>query len=592
MTNAAGILASRTFTRELPFGAQFDARRGTTFRLWAPGENRISLVIEDGDTVAMTRGADGVFEARVHCSPSTGYRYRLASGQLVPDPASRAQRDDVHGPSLVIDAAGYRWKHPEWKGRPWRETVLYELHVGACGGFAGVIERLADLAELGVTAVELMPVNDFPGTRNWGYDGVLPFAPDRAYGSPDELKALVDAAHEHGLMIFLDVVYNHFGPDGNYLPSYAPAFFRDDVKTPWGPAIDFRRPEVRRFFAENALYWLMEYRFDGLRFDAVHAIADQDWPDELAVEIRRTVEPGRFVHLVLEHEDNVAQHLRRGFDAQWNDDAHHVVHSMLTAEADGYYADYAARATPLLARCLAEGFAYQGEGSAVRKGAPRGTPSADLPPTAFVFFLQNHDQIGNRPFGERLLSLAPSRTVAAAVALQLLCPHIPLLFMGEENASPTPFLYFTDHNGDLAVAVREGRRREFAHFAAFAAEETRKTIPDPNDPATFERSRPVAGEDAVEMRALYAELLRLRRSAIAPRLDGARALGAEAIGRQAVAARWAMGDGSLLTVASNLGQQRVALARPGGELLFSSSAADVVGWLPAASTMVFLERGP
>ena len=193
------------------------------------------------------------------------------------------------------------------------------------------------MAALGVTAVELMPVNDFPGTRNWGYDGVLPFAPDRAYGSPDELKALVDTAHEHGLMIFLDVVYNHFGPDGNYLPSYAPAFFRDDVKTPWGPAIDFRRPEVRRFFAENALYWLMEYRFDGLRFDAVHAIADQDWPDELAAEIRRTVEPGRFVHLVLEHEDNIAHHLRRGFDAQWNDDAHHVVHSMLTGEADGYY---------------------------------------------------------------------------------------------------------------------------------------------------------------------------------------------------------------------------------------------------------------
>jgi malto-oligosyltrehalose trehalohydrolase len=592
MTAAASIVACRTFTRELPFGAQFDARRGTAFRLWAPGQKRVSLAIEDGDEVPMTRGPDGVFEARVHCSPGTGYRYRLESGQLVPDPAARAQRDDIHGPSLVIDSAGYRWKHPDWKGRPWRETVLYELHVGACGGFAGVVERLAGLSELGVTAVELMPVNDFPGTRNWGYDGVLPFAPDRAYGSPDELKALVDAAHEHGLMIFLDVVYNHFGPDGNYLPSYAPAFFRDDVKTPWGPAIDFRRPEVRRFFAENALYWLMEYRFDGLRFDAVHAIADQDWPDELAAEIRRTVEPGRFVHLVLEHEDNIAHHLRRGFDAQWNDDAHHVVHSMLTGEADGYYADYAARATPLLARCLAEGFAYQGENSAIRKGEPRGTPSADLPPTAFVFFLQNHDQIGNRPFGERLLSLAPRRRVVAAVALQLLCPHIPLLFMGEENASPTPFLYFTDHHGDLAAAVREGRRREFAHFAAFAAEETRATIPDPNDRATFERSRPVPGEDATEMRALYAELLRVRRSTIVPHLDGARALGAEVIGPRAVVARWVMGDGSLLTVASNLGNEAQALPqRPGGELIFSSSPGDVIGWLLAASTMAFLERG-
>jgi malto-oligosyltrehalose trehalohydrolase len=589
MTDAASTVGSRTFARELPFGAQFDARRGTLFRLWAPSENKVSLAIVNGDTVAMTRAEDGVFQARVHCSPGTAYRYRLASGQLVPDPASRAQRDDVHGPSVVIDPMGYRWQHPGWKARPWRETVLYELHVGACGGFAGVAEKLPGLAELGVTAVELMPVNDFPGTRNWGYDGVLPFAPDRAYGSPEELKALVDAAHGHGLMIFLDVVYNHFGPDGNYLPSYAPTFFRDDVKTPWGPAIDFRRPQVRRFFAENALYWLMEYRFDGLRFDAVHAIADQDWPDELAAEIRRTVEPGRFVHLVLEHEDNIAHHLRRGFDAQWNDDAHHVVHSMLTGEADGYYADYAEHATPLLARCLTEGFAYQGECSAVRKGAPRGTPSADLPPTAFVFFLQNHDQIGNRPFGERLLSLAPRPTVVAAVTMQLLSPHIPLLFMGEETASSNPFLYFTDHHGDLADAVREGRRREFAHFAAFAAPDTRATIADPNNPATFERSRPLAGEDASEMRALYAELLRVRQSAIVPRLAGARALAAEVIGDRAVAANWTMGDGSLLTVAANLGQEPVAFARPAGELVFSSSPADVVGWLLAPATMVFLE---
>ena len=552
----------------------------------------VSLAIENGDSIAMTRGPDGLFEARVHCSAGTRYRYRLASGQLVPDPASRAQLDDVHGPSLVIDPTEYQWKQPDWIGRPWRETVLYELHVGACGGFASVAKKFVGLAALGITAIELMPVNDFPGTRNWGYDGVLPFAPDRAYGSPDELKALVDTAHEHGLMIFLDVVYNHFGPDGNYLPSYAPDFFRDDVKTPWGPAIDFRRPQVRRFFAENALYWLMEYRFDGLRFDAVHAITDQDWPGELAIEIRQTVEPGRFVHLVLEHEDNIAHHLRRGFDAQWNDDAHHVVHSMLTGEADGYYRDYADRATPLLARCLAEGFAYQGECSAVRKGEPRGTPSADLAPTAFAFFLQNHDQIGNRPFGERLLSLAPRPAVVAAVALQLMCPHIPLLFMGEEDASRTPFLYFTDHHGELADAVREGRRREFAGFAAFASEETRKAIPDPNDHATFERSRPVAGEGAAEMRALYAELLRLRHSLIVPRLDGARALGAEVIGPRAVVARWTMGDSAILTVASNLGTEAVALASPRGEPIFTTLPASVEGWLLATSTMVYLETTP
>ena len=281
---------------------------------------------------------------RRHAGPGARYRYRLADGLAVPDPASRAQGRDVHDPSLVVDPRAYRWRHPDWRGRKWPETVLYELHAGSLGGFAGVAARLPDLAGLGITAVELMPVNDFPGQRNWGYDGVLPFAPDAAYGAPDELKALVDAAHGLGLMIFLDVVYNHFGPDGNYLAAYAPGFFRTDIATPWGAAIDFRRPEVRRFFIENALYWLMEYRFDGLRFDAVHAIAAPDWLDEMAAEVRATVEPGRHVHLVLEHDGNVADHLRQGFDAQWNDDAHHVLHVLLTGEADGYYADYAERA--------------------------------------------------------------------------------------------------------------------------------------------------------------------------------------------------------------------------------------------------------
>ena len=289
----------------------------------------------------MTRSAEGWFESEARCGAGARYRYRLADGLAVPDPAARAQADDVHGPSLVVDPGAYRWQHPGWRGRPWHETVLYELHAGLLGGFAGVQAALPGLAALGVTAVELMPVNAFPGTRNWGYDGVLPFAPARSYGTPDELKALVDAAHGLGLMIFLDVVYNHFGPDGNYLAAYAPGFFRDDIATPWGGAIDFRRPEVRRFFTENALYWLLEYRFDGLRFDAVHAISEADWLDEMAAEVRATVEPGRHAHLVLEHEGNASEHLRRGFDAQWNDDAHHVLHVLLTGERDGYYADYA-----------------------------------------------------------------------------------------------------------------------------------------------------------------------------------------------------------------------------------------------------------
>ncbi len=356
-----------SFARDLPFGATLVAPDRTRFRLWAPACQAVAVEIDGGTSVAMRRSAEGWFEAEARCGAGARYRYRVDDGLVVPDPASRAQGDDVHDPSLVVDPRAYRWRHPDWPGRKWRETVLYELHVGALGGFAGVQAALPGLAELGITAVELMPINDFPGRRNWGYDGVLSFAPDRAYGTPDELKALVDAAHSSGLMIFLDVVYNHFGPDGNYLASYAPGFFRDDIATPWGSAIDFRRPEVRRFFTENALHWLMEYRFDGLRLDAVHAISEADWLDQMAAEVRATIEPGRHVHLVLEHDGNAAEHLRRQFDAQWNDDAHHVLHVLLTGERDGYYADYAERPADKLARCLAEGFIYQGEASAYRR---------------------------------------------------------------------------------------------------------------------------------------------------------------------------------------------------------------------------------
>ena len=333
----------------------------------------------------------------------------------------------------------------------------------------------------------------------------------------------------------------------------------------------------------------MEYRFDGLRLDAVHAIPDQDWPDELAAEIRSTVEPGRHVHLVLEHEDNIASHLRTGFDAQWNDDAHHVLHVLLTGETDGYYGDYADQTTSLLARCLVEGFAYQGPSSKVRKGTPRGTPSADLAPTSFVLFLQNHDQIGNRPLGERLSVLCDASSLAAVVALQLLCPQIPLLFMGEEDATRTPFLYFTDHHGELADAVREGRRREFAGFAAFSSAAARSTIPDPNDRITFEKSRPLPGEGAAETRDLYASLLALRQSTIVPRLAGARSLSADVIGPAAVVARWRMGDGALLTIAINLGQAAVPFSRPAGQMIFASAGVQTDDLLGTPATLVLLE---
>jgi maltooligosyltrehalose trehalohydrolase len=583
------------FKWELPFGAQLMGPELTRFTFFAPAQDAVLLEVEEHGSFPMRRSSNGRFEMTFSCGAGSRYRYRLANGLAVPDPASRAQANDVHNWSVVIDPGTYKW-YTRWLGRPWTETVLYEVHVGVLGGFRGVQEELPRLSSLGVTAVELMPVNDFPGRRNWGYDGVLPFAPDAAYGTPDDLKALVDAAHAHGMMMFLDVVYNHFGPDGNYIGSYAPQFFRDDLQTPWGPAIDFRLPEVRRFFTENAIYWLMEYRFDGLRFDAVHAISESDWLDEMAHAVRRTVEPGRHIHLVLENESNRASHLRGEFDAQWNDDIHHVLHVLLTGEQGGYYEDFAQDTAVKLARALSEGFVYQGEPSPHREGGGRGSPSADLPPYAFVSFLQNHDQIGNRPFGERLTTLADPRATEAAIALQMLAPQIPLIFMGEETASETPFFFFTDHHGALAEAVREGRRREFAKFSDFADPVRREKIPDPNDIRTFERSVPHPGAQRSKTRGdLYRRLLSLRATEIAPRLPGSRAAGASALGPAAVVAHWKMGDGALLTLACNLGEREASLAPSAfGQLLFESrmGVADDVqaGTLTSYATVAFLDR--
>ena len=463
------------------FGPQSETG-GVRFRLWAPGADGIVVEVQGHGEAPLQPAVDGWKEAVVPCATGTRYRFRL--GDVVfPDPASRLQSGGVHGWSVVCP----QFEHQSlWIGRPWEETVLYECHAGLMGGFAGVEARLPLLAELGFTAVELMPIAEFPGRRNWGYDGVLPFAPAEAYGTPAELRTLIESAHRLGMMIFLDVVYNHFGPNGNYLSLYAKRFFRTDKPTPWGAAIDFRVPQVRQFFEENARFWLFEYGFDGLRFDAIHAIEDKDWLDGLAADLRR--EAGeRHIHLVLENEDNIASHLRPDrFDAQWNDDIHHPLHILLTGEKTGYYQDFADQPAALLARGLAEGFVYQGQASANRKGAPRGEPSAALSPTAFVAFLQNHDQIGNRAYGERLTTLANPEALKAAIALLLLMPQIPMIFMGEEIGSTAPFLYFTDHGLELAKAVREGRRREFA-FAATAHE---RQIPDPNAVESFELSKP------------------------------------------------------------------------------------------------------
>ena len=548
------------------WGPQMLAGGRTRFALWAPGSAPPTVELRGGGSVPMAAQGEGWYAAEAEAPAGTRYRFRLPDGLAVPDPASRAQDGGVHGWSIVTDPDDYRWARPEWRGRPWSEAVIWECHAGLLGGFAGVAEKLPELVELGITAIELMPVAAFSGTRNWGYDGVLPYAPAEAYGSPAELKALVDKAHALGLMIYLDVVYNHFGPDGNYLGAYASDFFHQ-ADTPWGAAVATAREPVARFFIDNALMWLTEYRFDGLRFDAVHAIGDNAFLDAMARDLREATQ-GREVHLMLENEANDPARLTPDgpYDAQWNDDFHNALHVVLTGEESGYYKGFAAKPAKLLARSLAEGFAFQGE--EIAPGHPRGAPSEHLPPTAFIDFLQNHDQIGNRALGERLSVLIEPERLRAATALQLLSPHIPLIFMGEEVGSQTPFLFFTDFHDELADAVREGRRREFTKFPAFADPAARERIPDPNAPETFERSLPQPGPAAREWRALYRELLAIRREEIVPHLSGCTVLGAAALGEGAVRARWRLGNGAELAVLANLGTAAIDAPPTTGRALF------------------------
>ncbi|CRL97434.1 MULTISPECIES: malto-oligosyltrehalose trehalohydrolase [unclassified Pseudomonas] len=567
-----------------PHGAIMLDAQHTRFALWAPDAFYVSVELEDGKSVAMLPQADGWFETEIKCPAGTRYRYNIDGEMDVPDPASRAQASDVHGWSLVVDPLAYQWRHSNWQGRPWHEAVIYELHVGALGGYADVEKHLPRLAELGITAIELMPLAQFPGERNWGYDGVLPYAPQASYGTPEQLKHLIDSAHEHGLAVILDVVYNHFGPDGNYLGQYAKGFFQEDVHTPWGAGIDFDRREVRDFFLDNALMWLLEYRFDGLRLDAVHAIDNPEFLKELAHRVREQVDTGRHVWLTLENELNQAGLLEyeRDFDAQWNDDFHNVMHVLLTGETDAYYSDFAHDPTAKLARCLSEGFIYQGH--TTRHGHERGEPSGHLPPTAFVAFLQNHDQIGNRALGERLHQLCSPQALEAATALLLLSPMIPLMFMGDEVNASEPFLFFTDHHGELAEAVREGRRSEFADFAAFKDPERRERIPDPNAASTFLQSAPSFTDNSHAH--LYRQLLSLRQRHIVPHLPGSVALGAEVLAEGAVTARWRLGNGSRLQIDLNL--SATALDHPATAPVLFETPANAGTHLPPYSARVTL----
>lgn len=554
------------------YGAIPRGDQATSFRLWAPQARHVELLIGD-DVYPMQRLGDGDTEVVAPVGPGCAYRYRI-DGHVFPDPASRAQQDGIDGPSLVVDPDAFGWRHPDWLGRPWREAIICELHAGLLGGFEGVRAALPALRDAGYTAIELMPIAEFPGARNWGYDGVLPYAPDSSYGSVEALKTLVDDAHGLGLMVLLDVVYNHFGPYGNYLGAYAPDFFRENEPTPWGPAIDFRRRQVRRFFTDNALMWLNEYRFDGLRLDAVHAIHPPSFLNRLADAVREQVDPQRRVHLILENEHNNARLLRSDYTAQWNDDAHNALHVMLTGEHEGYYADYASEPAVALQRVLSEGFAFQGQRD--RRGIRRGQPSGDLPPTSFVFFLQNHDQIGNRPLGDRLAASLPLPRWRTAMALVALCPMVPLFFMGDEWGCDTPFLYFTSHPGELAQQVRDGRRREFAHFAGFSDPQQRERIPDPNAPATFEASVPRGADAALALatREWFRSLLNLRKQHLIPQLDGCRALACARLGEGALRAQWGLTDGSLWTLAFNVGPEAVACQAPHGAQLLYFEAVD------------------
>lgn len=553
------------------WGPQILGSGRARFRLWAPDLDVLALEIDGQAAREMTRASDGWFTVEAEAAPGARYRFRISETLAVPDPAARAQAGDVHGWSLLVDPDAYAWQTPDWRGRPWREAVIYELHPGLMGGFAGIVERLPDLKALGVTALQLMPIADVTGAHNWGYDGVLLYAPSAAYGAPDALKALVDAAHGQGMMVLLDVVYNHFGPDGNYLGAYVSSFFDAAIETPWGAAVAVSRTPVARFFIDNALMWICDYRLDGLRFDAVHAIGNDAFLDAMADEIRATAGPDRHVHLVLENEGNDTDRLAGPYDAQWNDDFHNVMHVLLTGETLSYYADFADRPIEKLARCLRDGFIYQGDPSPNHDDIPRGKPSAHLPTTAFVNFLQNHDQVGNRAMGDRLTVLVDTPRLRAASALMLLAPFVPMLFMGEEMGAETPFLFFTDFEEDLARSVRDGRRREFASFPAFSDPESRKSIPDPNAPETYARSRPEPGPDAAAWRAFYAKLLALRRNRITPHLDAARAISVEVAGEKAIAAAWRLGDGSILRIHFNLGDQPAEFASSSdGDRIFTS----------------------
>ena len=511
------------------FGA-VPSQDGVRFRLWAPEAREITVVLHDGKaagTHPLARTEGGIFETWIrHAAPGDTYAFRLDGGDPRPDPASRFQPQGVHGPSEIIDANAFRWDDAQWRPRRVEDLIVYELHIGTFtpeGTFAAARQRLPYLRDLGVTAIEVMPVADFAGNRNWGYDGVALFAPSRAYGRPDDFRAFINAAHAHGLAVILDVVYNHLGPEGAYLPHFSKGYFTDRHASPWGPAINLDGPGaqlVRRFIIDNALYWLRDFHLDGLRLDATHALvddSDRNIVQELAQTVRDAIQRPVFLHA--EDHRNDAHMLERpgeggwDLDGVWADDFHHVVRRMIAGDSYGYFKDFEGTAQEL-ATVIRQGWLYTGQHSA-HMNHPRGTSAERVPMYRFVVCLQNHDQVGNRATGDRLHnSVAPASWRAASVVL-LTSPMTPLLFMGQEWSASTPFLYFTDLEPQLGKLVTEGRRKEFKDFPEFSGPSATERIPDPQAAQTFESSRlrwneQTEGEHG-RVLALYRQLLVLRR---------------------------------------------------------------------------------
>ena len=501
--------------------------RGVSYRTWCKHDAAEVIILDAKETiirsVPLEAERDGYFSG-VDEQGAAGdlYKYRFGESQPWPDPASNFQPDGVHGVSMVIDAASYSWRDETWHAPAFSELVIYELHVGTFtrqGTFHGAIERLPHLAALGVTAIELMPIADFPGERNWGYDGVMLYAPSRVYGTPDDLRALVDAAHAHGIAVILDLVYNHFGPDGNYIGVYHDGYYSNPPReTPWGAALDYSAAPVRAFFAENAPYWMREFHIDGFRLDATHTVID-DSPRHILAEVAEAVQAlGGFTIAEDERNEPLVLSARDqggwGYDGVWADDFHHVMRVMMTGENESYYANFEGTSSEL-AQTLAHGWFFRGQ-KQTAGGAARGGDPTNFLPQQFIYCISNHDQVGNRAFGERLGHVTSPAAYRAASALLCLVPQTPMLFMGQEWGASAPFQFFTDHNAELGNAITKGRRREFRNFSAFRDPDLLETIPDPQDEATFLNSKLRWEEmDKAEhagVLLLYWEFLELRRT--------------------------------------------------------------------------------